>query len=811
MAPRGFSFGQPVSGKATNTLKPKKGRRSRLECLEGRDMPATLTVNSLSDAFSPGAGEVTLRQAITASEYRTTTALNETGTGNDTIVFAPGLSGTIDLLGTLGSYNNDQLTIDGNNGGTGITIERDSSVADMQLFQVSADSSLTLESLTLSNGNVVGASGYDDTTYGGEGGGGAGLGGGIFNQGTLNLVRDTLTGNTAQGGLGGSTGNSFGAYSGAPGGGNNGGYGGGPGYGSPPGSGGSGGFASGGGGGGSADYSAPGAAGGRGGFGGGGGGGGSGTPNASGGAGGFGGGAGADSTGSATPGGGGAGMGGAVFNDAGTVTVTNCTFYGNSAIGGAAGGTGAFDGQGLGGAILNYNGTMTVLNSTFSGNSADNVGGIYNLADGATATLNLSNTILFGDTSPGTADLVAGASGAGGSTNATSGVGNLIGAESGFIGSIVSTSDPGLAALAANGGPTETMAIDATSPAVAAGDTTAAAGLATDQRGASRFTFGGVDIGAYQISVAPTANAGGQYQIHVGDSLTLNASASNDPGDIPLTYSWDINGDGVFSDATGVSPTLTWSQLNAIGITGTFSTANVAVEVSDGFFPPVASATTSLDVVQATVLTANERFITALYQLLLDRAPDAGGLAVWSSLLNGGLSRAQLALYIEQSSEYLAGEVNSAFERYLRRSADPAGLSMFVAMLGQGVTLEELDVAILSSEEYFETQGAGTNSGFLNALFQDSLGRPIDGPTSQFFGSLLSSGVSRGTIVLSVLTSAEHRQAIVNGMYQQYLHRPADPSGLNFALAKLERGESPAVLASEILGSAEYFEDVTSA
>jgi hypothetical protein len=55
------------------------------------------------------------------------------------------------------------------------------------------------------------------------------------------------------------------------------------------------------------------------------------------------------------------------------------------------------------------------------------------------------------------------------------------------------------------------------------------------------------------------ANAGGPYAIRKCESLTLDASSSFDPNGDPLTYNWDVNGDGVFGDATGVTPTICWA------------------------------------------------------------------------------------------------------------------------------------------------------------------------------------------------------------------------------------------------------------
>ena len=65
----------------------------------------------------------------------------------------------------------------------------------------------------------------------------------------------------------------------------------------------------------------------------------------------------------------------------------------------------------------------------------------------------------------------------------------------------------------------------------------------------------------------PTADGGGPYVINEGLSLLLNASGSSDPDGDLLSFSWDVNGDGIFGDAIGATPTLTWAQLNALGIT----------------------------------------------------------------------------------------------------------------------------------------------------------------------------------------------------------------------------------------------------
>jgi 6-phosphogluconolactonase (cycloisomerase 2 family) len=77
----------------------------------------------------------------------------------------------------------------------------------------------------------------------------------------------------------------------------------------------------------------------------------------------------------------------------------------------------------------------------------------------------------------------------------------------------------------------------------------------------------------------PTADAGGPYTVQAGDSLNLSGSGSDVDNDA-LTYSWDLNDDTVFGDAVGATPTLTASQLQALGITS--GSYTISLRVSDG-------------------------------------------------------------------------------------------------------------------------------------------------------------------------------------------------------------------------------------
>lgn len=214
--------------------------------------------------------------------------------------------------------------------------------------------------------------------------------------------------------------------------------------------------------------------------------------------------------------------GGGVSSFGGTVSITNSTFFGNIAY---SKNVGSLNGaSGVGGGIDNENGTpngtLNLTNSTVTANFSAFAGsGVY--VGGGTA--NVKSTIIaanFGGIGVNGLTAIIGASPDVAGTFNSQGF-NLIGKKDGSTGFTAATDKKGTVAsplnpkldsrgLRNNGGPTQTVALLAGSPAIDKGTSAGLTGtLTTDQRGFARTvdnsgianaTGGdGTDIGAYEF------------------------------------------------------------------------------------------------------------------------------------------------------------------------------------------------------------------------------------------------------------------------------------------------------------------------
>jgi hypothetical protein len=227
--------------------------------------------------------------------------------------------------------------------------------------------------------------------------------------------------------------------------------------------------------------------------------------------------------------------GGGIYNYSNTLTITNSSFSGNSAS--AGGGIWNYydtliitnstfsdnSATGTGGGIFNI-GTLIVTNSSLSGNSASSGGGIRNLnLQGGVATLR--NTVVANSASGGNCNGTITNEGNNIDDGTTCGWGSASGS--------MSSTDPLLGTLTDNGGPTQTFALLAGSPAIDAGDdaTCSAAPVnGLDQRGVTRPQGAHCDIGAFElVEFSLSGNAGvAAATLSYTDGTPRTATADSD-------------------------------------------------------------------------------------------------------------------------------------------------------------------------------------------------------------------------------------------------------------------------------------------
>jgi CSLREA domain-containing protein len=241
--------------------------------------------------------------------------------------------------------------------------------------------------------------------------------------------------------------------------------------------------------------------------------------------------------------------GGAINSNQARGSIVNSTFSGNTA--------------GVAGALSFGRGpvatALSLINNTFTANQGTRtIGGILTSVDQLTLSNNIIAGNVGGDCSLSSASIITDHNLDGDSTCHLTGPGDLPG------------TNPLLEPLADNGGPTDTHALLAGSPALDAGSNTGCP--AADQRGVTRPQRGICDIGAVEMVNTPPTLASNQASVTVNEGQTaVNTGTVTDAEHDTVTLSASVgtvvnNGNGTWSWSFATSDGPTQSQ--TVTITG---------------------------------------------------------------------------------------------------------------------------------------------------------------------------------------------------------------------------------------------------
>ncbi len=310
---------------------------------------------------------------------------------------------------------------------------------------------------------------------------------------------------------------------------------------------------------------------------------------------------------------------------------------------------------------------------------------------------------------------------------------------------------------------------------------------------------GGVDASApvtfhITVNTAPVAQP---------DTFVLSDSASSTTaaGAGVLSNDTDVNGDTLHAVIVS-GPSAGTLTLNADGSFTYVKGANF--NALDTFTYKANDGLADSGVATVRILSYNASLVEKLYQQVLHRSPDDGGLKYWTGRLDNGDPVSVIAQGIFESNERLDPIIEQYYHDYLLRTADAAGLTYWRNIWKRDGGPENVIAGMISSQEFFNSAG-GTNSAWVQALYQRLLGRTADQQGLTYWTNQLDLGLkTKQEVVLGFTQSTENFQNLVTGFYQEYLQRNPTFNELNGLVQQMAAGASQRDIQIEIIDSEEY-------
>ena len=201
--------------------------------------------------------------------------------------------------------------------------------------------------------------------------------------------------------------------------------------------------------------------------------------------------------------------------------------------------------------------------------------------------------------------------------------------------------------------------------------------------------------------------------------------------------------------------------------------AQSLVQVARGF-------TNSAEFLQTYGATDNAAFVTLLYDNVLDRAPDAQGLANWTARLSGGdMTRQEVVVGFSESAEFRSAteaealafshaglqaefgdDVYRLYRATLDRDPDLNGYLNWSSRLADDTPFVSVVAGFTNSAEFRQTYGATDNAAFVTLLYDNVLDRAPDAQGLANWTARLTGGdMTRQEVVVGFSQSAEFRSS----------------------------------------------------
>ncbi len=218
------------------------------------------------------------------------------------------------------------------------------------------------------------------------------------------------------------------------------------------------------------------------------------------------------------------------------------------------------------------------------------------------------------------------------------------------------------------------------------------------------------------------------------------------------------------------------------------------------------SAFAGAEVVEGGPLAGDRRLLQRLYFDLLGRRYDGAGLDYWLSVVKArpaGQGQADAAYAMARSPEVYEKEIRAVYQALLGRVVDQGGLAYWLDLFSNGATVQALEIEIAGTSEF--AKQFPDNPSLVSSTYELLLGRPADADGLTYYSDLLDSKkITPQDLVFDLAFSDEALGHSVDALYFSVLQRTADSEGKAYWVKSIRAGYREELVAYSMTQSPEY-------